>query len=86
MILGIPQAAIEYDYSLTDEALVPERQERIAEVRSIGLTEEWTRTAKDMVVRVEQHLRDHYGGLNAYLDGIGFGDEDRSRVRETLLY
>lgn len=86
MILGIPQSAINHDYALTDSALISERQERIAEVRAIGLTEDWTRTASDMIVRIEQHLNDRYGGLEAYLDGIGLDDKDRARIRDVLLY
>ncbi|KAH7152496.1 protein-tyrosine phosphatase-like protein [Dactylonectria estremocensis] len=86
MILSVPVPAIEHDYGLTDEALLAEREERIAETRQIGLTEEWVSTAKDMIVRIEQHLNDKYGGLDKYLDGVGFGAGDRAMVRETLLY
>ena len=86
LILGVPVPAIEHDYSLTDEALIPEREERLLEIHEIGLTDEWADTAKDFVVRVEQHLDERYGGLDKYLDEIGFGGEDRVKVREALLY
>ncbi|KAM6522618.1 hypothetical protein FALCPG4_012253 [Fusarium falciforme] len=86
MILDVPVAAIEHDYALTDEALIPEREERLVEIRQIGLTDEWADTAKDMIVRIEQHLNEEYGGLDAYLDGIGFDADDRARVRDALLY
>lgn len=86
MILDVPVSAIEHDYALTDEALIPEREERLVEIRQIGLTDEWADTAKDMIVRIEQHLNEKYGGLDAYLDGIGFGADDRARVRDALLY
>ncbi|CAM1508490.1 Fc.00g053380.m01.CDS01 [Cosmosporella sp. VM-42] len=86
LILGVPIPAIEHDYSLTDEALIPEREERLVEIHEIGLTDEWADTAKDFVVRVEQHLNERYGGLDKYLDEIGFGGEARVKVRETLLY
>lgn len=86
MILDVPVSAIEHDYALTDEALIPDREERLAEIRQIGLTDEWADTAKDMIVRVKQHLDENYGGLDVYLDGIGFGADDRARVRDALLY
>ncbi|KAH7008034.1 protein-tyrosine phosphatase-like protein [Ilyonectria destructans] len=86
MILGVPIPAIEYDYGLTDAALLEGRDERIAEVRQIGLTEEWVSTAPGMIVGIEQHLKTRYGGLDSYLDSIGFGAGDRAMVRETLLY
>ncbi|KAF4973531.1 hypothetical protein FSARC_195 [Fusarium sarcochroum] len=86
MILDVPIPAIEYDYGLTDEALIPEREQRLVEIREIGLSDEWLFTADDMIVGIEKHLVQKYGGLNAYLDGIGFGADDRAQLRETLLY
>lgn len=86
MISGVPIPAIEYDYSLTDDALIPEREERLREIHEIGLTDEWANTAKDMIVQIKWHLDEEYGGLDNYLDQIGFGDDDRDRVREALLY
>ncbi|KAI5461096.1 protein-tyrosine phosphatase-like protein [Mariannaea sp. PMI_226] len=86
MILDVPIKGIEHDYGLTDEALIPEREERLVEIREIGLTDEWADTAKDMIIGIERHLNDRYGGLERYLDQIGFGAEDRAKVRETLLY
>lgn len=86
MILDVPIPAIEHDYRLTDKELVPEREERLVEIREIGLTEEWADTAKDMIVSIETHLVEKYGGLDAYLDQIGFGADDRAKVREALLY
>lgn len=39
-----------------------------------------------MVERIEGHLRERYGGLEGYLDGIGFGEDERDALREALLY
>ncbi|KAJ3503499.1 hypothetical protein NM208_g16502 [Fusarium decemcellulare] len=86
MILDVPVSAIEYDYALSDEGLIPERKERVIEIRQIGLTDDWADTAKDMVERVEKHLNDNYGGLDAYLDGVGFNADDRTKLRDALLY
>ncbi|KAJ4020923.1 hypothetical protein NW766_002418 [Fusarium irregulare] len=86
MILDVPISAIEHDYSLSDEALVPEREQRLIEIREIGLTDEWLYTADDMIIGLQKHLESKYGGLNAYLDGIGFGAAERAKLREALLY
>ncbi|KAF5606899.1 tyrosine serine phosphatase [Fusarium subglutinans] len=86
MILDVPISAIEYDYALSDEALISEREQRLIEIREIGLTDEWLHTADDMIVGIQKHLDDKYGGLNAYLDGIGFGADDRAKIRVLLLY
>ncbi|KAL6871669.1 protein-tyrosine phosphatase-like protein [Trichoderma longibrachiatum] len=86
MILDIPLAAIEHDYFLTDDALRPTRPQMLVEIREIGLTDEWAGTARDMISSIERHIKDNYGGLDNYLDSIGFEQQQRAKVRETLLY
>ncbi|KAM0345136.1 hypothetical protein ACHAPU_006771 [Fusarium lateritium] len=86
MILDVPVPAIEHDYALSDGALVSEQEQRLIEIREIGLTDEWLHTADDMIVGLKQHLDEKYGGLDAYLDGIGFGADDRTKLRDALLY
>lgn len=76
--------AIDFDYRLSDEALKPERDSRLAEIREIGLTDEFGDTAEDLVQRVSDHLDSKYGGLVGYLDGIGFDKPKRARLREML--
>ena len=39
-----------------------------------------------MIERVAEHLEVRYGGLEGYLDGIGFGKGERELLREALLY
>lgn len=82
----MPLEAIEYDYMLTSGALESEREERLAEIREIGLTDDWFDTAPDMIVRTARHLDDVHGGTQAYLDKIGFDQDDRQRLRELMLY
>jgi len=71
---------------LTSGALESEREDRLAEIREIGLTDDWFETAPDMIVRTARHLDSVYGGIAGYLDKIGFGKDDRQRLRELLLY
>ncbi|KAM4055931.1 tyrosine phosphatase family protein [Hirsutella rhossiliensis] len=86
LILGVPVAAIEHDYFLTDDALVSDRAERLVEVRNAGFSDEWAGTADNMIVGTESHLATKYGGLDAYLDHIGFGGYERAKLRKALLY
>ncbi|PNY27637.1 Tyrosine-protein phosphatase [Tolypocladium capitatum] len=86
MILGVPIPAIEHDYFLTDTALLSERDERLVEIREIGLTDAWASTAEDMISGMEKHLAQKYGGLGDYLETVGFGEADRAKLREVLLY
>ncbi|KAK2742165.1 tyrosine serine protein [Colletotrichum kahawae] len=85
LILNVPVEAIEHDYSLTQGALESEREERLIEMREIGLTDEWFDTAPDMIARIAQHLDSVYGGVDNYLDKIGFDQDDRQTLRERLL-
>lgn len=86
MILDVPLAAIEHDYALTDHGLKGDMEQRLTEIRQIGLTEEWAITDPHMIKSMVDHLSRRYGGLNGYLDAIGFPEGDRSRTRELLLY
>ncbi|KAK0720816.1 protein-tyrosine phosphatase-like protein [Lasiosphaeris hirsuta] len=84
LILGVPIDAIEHDYRLSDEALLPEKEARLVEIRQIGLTDEWGETSKTLVSRAAEHLVFRYGGIDSYLDGIGFGGWERDMLREVL--
>lgn len=86
LILGVSPEAIDRDYRLSDEALLGEKESRLAEIREIGLTDDWGATSEEMVSRTIGHLDSAYGGLDNYLDGIGFGQVKRNRLREVLLY
>jgi protein-tyrosine phosphatase len=89
MILGAPSAAISYDYRLTDEALTRDKEQheqRLREIRELGLPDEFGDTAPAMVPQMEKYLVSKYGGLDGYLDLIGFGEESRGRLRQLLLY
>lgn len=86
LILGVPSEAIDYDYRSSDEALLSEKEVRLAEIREIGLTDDWGETSKVLVERSIEHLNSQYGGLDSYLDGIGFGQSQRERLRELLLH
>ncbi|KAL0944081.1 tyrosine serine protein [Colletotrichum truncatum] len=86
LILDVPLKAIEYDYSLTQGALESEREERLKEMREIGLTDDWFDTAPDMIAKIAQHLDSVFGGVQGYLDMIGFNQDDRRRLKELLLY
>ncbi|KAK3359154.1 protein-tyrosine phosphatase-like protein [Lasiosphaeria hispida] len=84
LVLGVPVDAIDHDYRLSDEALLPEKEARLAEIREIGLTDEWGVTSKALVSRTAEHLVFRYGSVDSYLDGIGFGGRERDMLREVL--
>ncbi|CRK32377.1 hypothetical protein BN1708_005766 [Verticillium longisporum] len=86
MILDVPIPAIEHDYALTDAALNADRDVRFKEIQEVGLSQSWGRTDPNMIKAIAEHITTHYGGLDQYLDLIGFGQDQRDRLRELLLY
>ncbi|OTA83093.1 hypothetical protein M434DRAFT_36876 [Hypoxylon sp. CO27-5] len=84
MVLKVPTEAITYDYMLSQAGLEPEREARLEEFREIGLTAEWADCPQHFVPRVEDHINTKYGGINGYLDSIGFEDSERQRLIEVL--
>lgn len=91
LVCGAPVAAVEHDYELTDGELAAaaaaagEADDRLAEIREMGLSDEFARTADGFVAGVQGHLEAEYGGLDGYLDRNGFGEEERRALREMLL-
>ncbi|KAI0490713.1 protein-tyrosine phosphatase-like protein [Xylaria cf. heliscus] len=84
LILQVPTDAIIHDYLLSQPGLEPEREERVAEMVKIGLTPAWGDCPPELIERVCGHLDVRYGGVEGYLDSIGFGAEDRARLVEVL--
>ncbi|KAK7706385.1 hypothetical protein SLS64_007725 [Diaporthe eres] len=86
LICAVPVEAIQYDYHLSDEKLLSEEQARLVEIREMGLGDDFAKTAPGFVRGIVDHLESKHGGLDKYLDSIGFGDDKRASLREKLAY
>ncbi|KAI0397273.1 protein-tyrosine phosphatase-like protein [Xylariaceae sp. FL0594] len=84
LALRVPLDAVAHDYLLSQQGLQPERKERLVEIVEIGLTPAWADCSPDMIERLRSHLDVRYGGVDGYLDAIGFGSLDRARLVEVL--
>ncbi|TGJ86145.1 hypothetical protein E0Z10_g2583 [Xylaria hypoxylon] len=84
LILRVPTDAISHDYLLSQSGLEPERDDRVAEMVQIGLTPAWGDCPPEFVQLVRGHLDLQYGGVDGYLDSIGFGAEERARLVDVL--
>ncbi|TVY43467.1 hypothetical protein LOCC1_G005344 [Lachnellula occidentalis] len=78
-LMQIPIPAITHDYILSEAELFPERESRLVEIRSIGLTEDFAGCPKEWIEEMEKHLG-KYGGVRQYCRGIGFTEVDEERL------
>ncbi len=83
-LLAIPKNAIAFDYCMSEEELLPERESRLKEIRSIGLTEDFAGCPPDWIEKMEKHLDEKYGGVWKYCRSIGFSEEDKESLLKLL--
>jgi hypothetical protein len=82
---AVPTEAVVDDYSRSELELVPEFEERIKEIRALGLGEDYTRCPPGFVTDTTEYLRDRYGGVEGYLERIGIDAGMQERIRWKLL-
>ncbi|KAL0578285.1 hypothetical protein V5O48_003696 [Marasmius crinis-equi] len=75
--------AIKHDYALSAQGIP--RDSMLHEVRGIGMTEDYLTAPMIVVDEVYRYLVADYGGPEGYLDVIGFGEEQREKLRRILL-
>jgi protein-tyrosine phosphatase len=80
LLLNVPVDAIQYDYMLTDRGLITEREEKVKEVASIGLKENFADCDPDLVQSVIKHIKDKYGSPQKYLLQIGVSKDQQSNI------
>ncbi|KAJ3878072.1 protein-tyrosine phosphatase-like protein [Lentinula edodes] len=83
-VLHIPLDLIKTDYVLSNQGLERVRASMMVEVLEIGMDEKYTQAPEEVVDEVWGFLEDG-GGVEAYLDDIGFGESKRQKLRELLL-
>jgi protein tyrosine/serine phosphatase len=78
-------AAITADYVKSEAELQPEMEERMKEIRSIGLDEEFARCPPHFCRAMEEYLDSKYGGIRQFLTSIGVDEAQQEAVRQNLL-
>ena len=84
MLLTTPQPAIQVDYMRTTAELMAEREEKLLEIHSIGLTDEFADCDPNLVGIVESHILEKYGGIEEYLEHCGVTAKMRDAIRKIL--
>ena len=81
----VPEDAMAADYVRSEPELVAEVDERMKEIRKLGLSEEYTKCPAGFIGEIKRHLEESYGGVEGYLRYVGVTEEEVERVRGGLL-
>lgn len=84
-LLEVDEQAIDLDYRISEAELAPEKDARMKEIQSIGLSERFAVCPPDVVKSVHAHLQETYGGVDSYLAKIGVNKEEIDIVKRKLL-
>jgi protein tyrosine/serine phosphatase len=84
LLLKVPVTAISHDYVMSEGELEPEREGRLVEIKSIGLTEDFAGCPNDWIEKMEGHLNEKYGGVREYCRSIGFAEVDEESLLTIL--
>ncbi|CAI9635246.1 unnamed protein product [Alternaria burnsii] len=85
LLLGVDQKTIDDDYRLSEPELEPEKEGRLKEMASIGLTEQFAICPPDLVSSIHSYLLEKYGSVEGYLEKAGVAKEQVDFVRGKLL-
>ncbi|KAK7024385.1 hypothetical protein VNI00_016326 [Paramarasmius palmivorus] len=80
--LHVPLQTIKADYTLSQQGLDRIRDSMREEVKEIGMTESYMMAPESVVDAVWEYLEEGYGGVEGYLDEIGFGEKKRRMLKE----
>ncbi|KAE8349081.1 protein-tyrosine phosphatase-like protein [Aspergillus coremiiformis] len=73
------------DYVRSEPELVVEVEERMKEIRKLGLSEDYTKCPDGFTAEIKRHLEERYGGVKGYLRYVGVGEDKLEVIRESLL-
>ncbi|KAL4900591.1 hypothetical protein BDW74DRAFT_161742 [Aspergillus multicolor] len=86
---AVDTESIASEYVLSEEELenepAEEKEERMREIKALGLDEEYARCPKDFTQRVTAFLDERYGGIRQYLESAGVEEGVIESVKRRLL-
>lgn len=83
-LLGAPVEAVEEDYRLSEPELLAEKEGRLKELESIGLTEDFAKCPPGLVPQVYEHIKKNYESVEKYLEDVGVTKEMQDRIKGIL--
>lgn len=82
MLLDVDREAIEKDYRLSERELLVQREEKLAEIRSIGLPDSFADCPADWTRTMYECIDGEEGGVERYLQVCGVTREQQEKLRE----
>lgn len=81
----VGEELISGDYMKSEAELVPELEERLKEIRALGLDEEYAKCPPGFTTAIKTLLDSKYGGVEGYLSTLGIDPEKQERIRRRLM-
>ncbi|OJJ47453.1 hypothetical protein ASPZODRAFT_63398 [Penicilliopsis zonata CBS 506.65] len=81
----VPATAISDDYVRSEQELSVEFDERIVEIRAIGLSDEYAMCPPSFTQEIKAYLDEKYGGIAPYLASIGVDAGQQEKIKRRLL-
>lgn len=85
LLTQVPESAISEDYMRSEPELVVEAEERLREIRALGIPEEYIKCPAGFTGAIRGYLEERYGGVEGYLETVGVGREIQRSIREKLV-
>ena len=82
LLLKVPIDSIVVDYLASEKQLDSEQASRLAEIRQMGLPDDFIGCPDNFVEEVKNHLDSVYGGLEKYFEAIGVDNTMQAKIRE----
>ncbi|MCJ1308856.1 hypothetical protein MMC25_002511 [Agyrium rufum] len=79
------EKVLDADYRASERELQPEMEERLKEIRGIGLGGSFAGCPEGFMAGIMKFLEVRFGGVEKYLDGVGVKKEKRDNVREIMM-
>lgn len=84
LLCGVSSDRIAQDYMLSERELESEYEERMQEIRSIGLDESFARCPREFVSSVATFIEQEYGDVRGYLGRIGISQAQMQVICKVL--
>ena len=82
---SVPDEAISADYVRSESELVVEAEDRLKEIRVLGIPEEFLKCPPGFTGALRAYLEERYGGVEGYLACVGIDAEMQERIRGSLV-